>query len=64
VGSVDFENTSIICRKGNSGFVETMYKNYPIVLVYLAIFSVRKLQGASGRVYPARTLPFNIKGND
>jgi hypothetical protein len=60
-GSADFENTSKIGGKGNSGFVEIVYKNCPIVLVYLAILSVRKLQGISGRVYRDRTLPFNIK---
>jgi len=56
-GSVDFENTSIICGKGNSGFVEMMYKNCPTVFVYLAIFSVRKLQGASGTVYQSEHCP-------
>jgi hypothetical protein len=47
--NVDFENTSIICGKGNSGFVEMMYKNYPFVLVYLATLNVRELQGVCGR---------------
>lgn len=40
-----------------------MYKNYPIVLVYLAIFSVRKLQGTSGSVTSQNTA-LNIKQSD